>query len=159
MFTDIVRSTSLVEAIGDEAWAALLRWHDETLRRLFDTHGGNEANHTGDGFFVAFDDGLPAIDCAVAIQRTLAEHRQQHGFAPEVRIGVHVGSGTRSGQNYHGKDVHAAARIAALGEAGEIFVSRAALPDSQLRYDVSEPRSIALKGVSRPVEVVSIGWR
>ena len=159
MFTDIVRSTSLVEAIGDEAWASLLRWHDETLRRLFAAHAGDEANHTGDGFFVAFDDGLPAIDCAVAIQRTLAEHRRQHGFAPEVRIGVHVGSGTRSGRNYHGKDVHAAARIGALGEAGEILVSRTALPDSQLRYDVSEPWSIALKGVSQPVEVVRIDWR
>ncbi len=159
MFTDIVRSTTLVEAIGDEAWAALLRWHDETLRRLFAAHGGDEANHTGDGFFVAFDDALPAIDCAVAIQRTLAEHRRQHGFALGVRIGVHVGSGTRSGRNYHGKDVHEAARIGSLAGAGEILVSRIALPNSQLRFDVSEPRSIELKGVSNPVEVVAIDWR
>ena len=35
MFTDIERSTNLVEALGDEAWQGLLRWHDETLRSLF----------------------------------------------------------------------------------------------------------------------------
>jgi hypothetical protein len=37
MFTDIVRSTQLIEAIGDEAWADLVRWHDQTLRALFAT--------------------------------------------------------------------------------------------------------------------------
>lgn len=33
MFTDIVKSTNLIEAIGDEAWQALLRWHNQTLQR------------------------------------------------------------------------------------------------------------------------------
>ena len=31
MFTDICKSTSLLEAVGDEAWRDLLRSHDETL--------------------------------------------------------------------------------------------------------------------------------
>src|SRR5688500_11864898 len=35
MFTDIVGSTSLLEAMGDEAWQSLLSWHDKTLRGLF----------------------------------------------------------------------------------------------------------------------------
>src|SRR5207249_4962285 len=35
LFTDIVKSTALVEAIGDEAWEHLVQWHDETLRSLF----------------------------------------------------------------------------------------------------------------------------
>lgn len=54
MFTDIVKSTTLVEAIGDDAWEDLLRWHDVTLRSLFAGHGGEEIDHAGDGFFVAF---------------------------------------------------------------------------------------------------------
>ena len=54
MFTDIVRSTQLIEAIGDEAWTDLVRWHDQTLRALFAAHGGEEVDHAGDGFFVAF---------------------------------------------------------------------------------------------------------
>src|SRR4029077_8843724 len=35
MFTDVVRSTSLVEAIGDEAWRDLSMWVDSELRRSF----------------------------------------------------------------------------------------------------------------------------
>ena len=34
MFTDIVGSTSLAEALGDQAWERLLRWHDDMLRGL-----------------------------------------------------------------------------------------------------------------------------
>src|SRR6185436_2723614 len=80
MFTDIVTSTDLVGLIGDEAWGELLRWHDRELRAAFARHGGEEANHTGDGFFVAFSDAANAIECAVDIQRSLARHRREHGF-------------------------------------------------------------------------------
>ncbi len=90
MFTDIGGSTNLVEALGDEAWQRLLQWHDETLTALFAAHRGEEVVTTGDGFFVGFDSPDDAIACAIAIQRTLAEHRRAHGFAPQVRIGVHA---------------------------------------------------------------------
>ena len=48
MFTDIEGSTNLVEALGDEAWHGVLRWHDETLRSLFAEHKGEEVVGTGD---------------------------------------------------------------------------------------------------------------
>ena len=54
VFTDIVGSTGLIEAIGDEAWTDLRAWHDRTLRSLITRHGGEEVDHAGDGFFVAF---------------------------------------------------------------------------------------------------------
>ncbi|HYM65853.1 MAG TPA: tetratricopeptide repeat protein, partial [Patescibacteria group bacterium] len=47
LFSDIVKSTNLVEAIGDDAWVDLLRWHDETLRAIFAQHGGEEVDHAG----------------------------------------------------------------------------------------------------------------
>ncbi|MEX2459261.1 MAG: hypothetical protein WD770_09785, partial [Actinomycetota bacterium] len=97
MFTDIVKSTDLVRAIGDEAWEDLLAWHDQTLRRLFASHGGEVAHHTGDGFFVAFAGSRSALAAAVGVQRALAEHRRAHGFAPQVRIGVHAAEATRRG--------------------------------------------------------------
>ncbi len=40
--------------------------------------------------YVAFPDARNAVDCACAIQRRLAAHRREHGFAPRVRIGVHA---------------------------------------------------------------------
>ncbi len=158
MFTDIVGSTALIEAIGDEAWEGLRRWHDESLRHCFDEHGGEELDHAGDGFFVAFPDPRSAVDCAAQVQRRLAEHRHEHGFAPQIRIGVHATEATRSGGMFTGRGVHAAARIAALADGSEILVSVDTLKGLDgLR--TSEPRSVTLKGITEPVEVVSIGWR
>ncbi len=155
MFTDIVKSTNLVEALGDDAWEAMLRWHDQTLRSLFLAHQGEEVVSTGDGFFVGFDSPESAIACAVAIQRTLAEHRKAHGFAPQVRIGVHASGATQVGRNFTGKGVHEAARIAALAEGGEILASR---PTAAGRPQVGEPRTVTLKGISEPIEVVQVAW-
>lgn len=159
MFTDIVRSTQLIEAIGDEAWADLVRWHDQALRALFTAHGGEEVDHAGDGFFVAFAAARPAIECAVAIQRTLLDHRRKAGFAPQVRIGLHAAPAQREGAAYRGKGVHAAARIAALAEAGEILASRDTVESAPPGITLSAPRPVTLKGLSEPLEVVALGWR
>jgi class 3 adenylate cyclase len=157
MFTDIVKSTNLVEALGDEAWEALLRWHDETLRALFASHKGEEVVATGDGFFVGFDSPEAALTCAVAIQRGLAEHRRAHGFAPQVRVGVHAADATQVGQNFRGKGVHEAARIAALAEGGQILASKETVAGT--RHTGSDPMTVTLKGMSELMEVVSVEWR
>jgi class 3 adenylate cyclase len=159
MFTDIVKSTNLVEAIGDEAWEDLLHWHDETLRSLFAEQGGEEVKHVGDGFFVAFPDAAAAIECAVTIQCTLADHRREQGFSPQVRIGLHTAEATRRGRDYGGKGVHESTRIAALADAGEILASQETLTDAPVSFSVSDPREVSLKGISKPVSVVTIEWR
>jgi class 3 adenylate cyclase len=156
MFTDIVKSTNLLEALGDDAWQALLRWHDETLRALFAAHRGQEVTTTGDGFFVGFSSPDAALACAVAIQRKLADHRQTAGFAPAVRIGVHASDATQVGNNFTGIGVHEAARIASLASGGEILSSKAT---ASPRFQASEPRSVAVKGISEPIEIVTIIWR
>jgi class 3 adenylate cyclase len=157
MFTDIEGSTNLVEALGDEAWQGVLRWHNETLRAMFAEHDGEEVVGTGDGFFVGFDSPDEALECAVAIQRRLAEHRRTNGFAPKVRIGVHASGATQVGRDFSGKGVHEAARIAALAGGDEIFASRATAADA--RFPVSEPRTVTLRGTSEPVEIVTIDWQ
>lgn len=157
MFTDIVGSTNLVEVMGDEAWETLLRWHNETLRSLFAAHQGDVVGDTGDGFFVGFDSPEAALACAVAIQRGLTEHRQKHGFAPQVRIGLHASDATQVGTNFRGKGVHEAARIAALAGGGEVLASKDTVAGSQFSF--SDLRSVTLKGITEPMEVVSVEWR
>lgn len=156
MFTDIEGSTNLVEALGDEAWQNVLRWHDETLRATFAEHRGEEVVSTGDGFFVGFDSPDDALACAVAIQRKLDEHRRLHAFAPKVRIGVHAAGATQVGKNFTGKGVHEAARIAALASGGEVVASLDTAADS--RFEISDPREVTLRGTSEPVEVVTVSW-
>jgi class 3 adenylate cyclase len=157
MFTDIVKSTNLIEAIGDEAWEALLRWHNDTLRSLFNAHRGEEIDNPGDGFFVSFESPDAALACAVAIQRKLAEHRQTAGFAPQVRIGVHASAGTQVGKSIAGKGVHEAARIAAQANGSQILASVETATGSV--FGSSNQRSLTLKGISEPVDVVEIDWK
>ena len=160
MFTDIVKSTNLVEAMGDEAWEHLLRWHDQTFRSLFTKHRGEEIKHVGDGFFVAFDDPLAAIECAVAIQLRLAENRREHGFSPEVRIGLHSSEATRRGRDYGGRGVHQAARIAAFAEGSEILASET-VRDSAAgeRFSFTDRGETELRGLEDPVRLYEVRWR
>jgi class 3 adenylate cyclase len=158
MFTDIVGSTGLVEVLGDEAWGHLLRWHDQTLRSLFLHHQGVEVKQVGDGFFVAFERAGDGVECAIAIQWALERHRRDHGFAPSVRIGLHEAEASREGADYMGRGVHEAARIGALAEGGEIVAGPAVAAQAG-GQPVSEPRTATLKGISEPVEIVSIDWR
>lgn len=160
MFTDIVTSTDLVGLIGDEAWERLLAWHDRELRSAIEQNQGEEVRHTGDGFFVAFDSARTAIDCAVAIQRRLVEHRLEHGFSPTVRIGIHLAEATRQRNDYSGVGIHVAARVGDLGGGEEIVVSSDLLQAAgTLPYSTSEPREVELKGISEPVVVYNVDWR
>jgi class 3 adenylate cyclase len=154
-FSDIVDSTQLVEAIGDEAWSGLVAWMDVAMRESFTQHGGEEVDHAGDGFFVAFADPASAIECAIGIQRRLANHRREHGFAPRVRIGIHATSASHAGGRYRGRGVHEASRIAAMAGPDEIVASRATVPPL---FHTSESREAAVKGISKPLELVTIDW-
>ena len=127
----------------------LVDWHDRTLRRLFREHGGEEVDHAGDGFFVAFTMAGSALGCAIAIQQPLVEHRRHHGYAPPVRIGVHSASAMRVDGGYRGKGIHAAARIGAVAAARG--GRRGGLRFSNLRR-------LELKGLLDPIELVTIDW-
>ena len=159
LFTDIVRSTELLELIGDEAWRHVLRWHNATIDRLVSEHEGTVVRTTGDGFFVTFESPGPAVACAVAIQRALQHHRTEHGFAPQVRIGAHEAEATRDGPDWSGVGVHAAARIGALAQADEIVLSAATGERAGDAFALSPPRSIVVKGIAEPLEIVEVRWR
>ena len=159
LFTDIVGSTDLIGTIGDEAWNDVLSWHDDTLRTVIGSNGGTVVRTTGDGFFASFGDAGAALDCAIAIQRRLAEHRRRHGFAPQVRIGVHAAEATEVGDDYAGLGVHEAARVGALAEGGEILATTSTVAAAAMHVAACDEREVSLKGLPHPVTVVSIGWR
>jgi class 3 adenylate cyclase len=158
MFTDIVGSTNLAELLGDQSWERLLRWHDDALRGIVSSGGGEIVNSTGDGFFVAFPSARAAIDCAIAIQRALEEHRASTGFALSVRIGVHTADANMRGSDYSGKGVHVAARVGALAQGGEILGTAETIGEAG-RIPVGVSRSVKVKGVTAPIDVIDILWR
>jgi class 3 adenylate cyclase len=155
MFTDIVGSTKLLEALGEEKWQKLLKWHDSRLREVIEGAGGEVIKQTGDGYFAAFANTATALDTAAAIQRALADEP----IAPDLRIGVHSGKAFhKDDKDYAGEGVHMAARIGALAGGGEILVSVASV-DGATRFRLSEPRAETLKGFAEPVELASVEWR
>lgn len=157
MFTDIVGSTSLAEALGDAAWERLLRWHDDALKALIASGGGEIVNPTGDGFFAAFTSARAGVDCAISIQQTLEEHRVGTGFALSVRIGLHTADANRRGKDYSGKGVHVAARVGALAQGGQILASAATIEEAG-DVPTSDGRSAQVKGVSEPIDIAVVGW-
>lgn len=118
MFTDVVGSTTRAEALGDRAWADLLRAHDSRLRSELHRFGGREIDTAGDGFFASFDSPTSAIRCALAVRSSVRE------LGIEVRIGLHTGECEVVGEKLRGLAVHIGARVAAKASGGEVLVSQ-----------------------------------
>lgn len=159
MFTDIVDSTKLLDVIGDHAWTKVLGWHDRTLRSCFGRNSAERVENTGDGFFVVFSNAGAAVECAIDVQKQLELHRESSGFAPEVRIGIHVGDITEVDESPAGREVHRAARVGALAGGGEIVVTRAIADETPFEIPVPIWRKEEVKGFSAPVEVGEVDWK
>ena len=114
--------------------------------------------HGGDGFFVAFGQPDDGIACATAIQRALAHHRADHGFAPTVRIGLHAGEATARDDDYFGSAVTRAARISAAAGAGGVLVSADLCASCDRMVAVAGERTLELKGIAEPRTPVLIAW-
>ena len=118
VFTDIVNSTKRADTKGDQAWRDLLEAHDTTVRRELARFRGREVKSLGDGFLATFDGPARAIHCASAIRDQL------RGLQVPVRIGVHTGEVELTENDVRGIAVHIASRVAHIGGAEDVLVSR-----------------------------------
>jgi class 3 adenylate cyclase len=153
VFTDVVDSTKLLEALGEQKWKRQLDRHDELVGAAIRQNAGDVIKHTGDGFFAAFETAPAAVEAAVAIQRAVEDQI----FA--VRIGIHSGEALERGSDYAGRGVNVAARIGALAGGGEILVSTETLEASDVPYALSDTRAAELKGFAEPVPIAAVRWR
>ena len=138
---------------SDRHWVNLLRRHDDALRAIFADFQGQVVDHTGDGFFAAFEEPADAVGAAIAIQRAIDQE-----FEFDIRIGVHMDGALQMRENYHGKGVHAAARIGAAAGGREILASEATMRELP-QFAASDHRAVTLKGFKEPIEVCSVGWQ
>ena len=123
LFTDIEGSTRLLQQLGTQAFTELVLAHREALRAAFSAHGGQEIGTEGDSFFVVFRRAGDAVAAAVEAQQRLLELPAPDGAAVRVRMGMHTGEPSLSGEGYHGVGVHRAARISSLGHGGQVLLS------------------------------------
>jgi class 3 adenylate cyclase/tetratricopeptide (TPR) repeat protein len=160
LFTDIEGSTPLVERLGDCRAQEVLRVHNRIVREQVAAHGGFEVKAQGDGFMIAFASASRAVACAVAIQRELAA-QAAGGTAPiRIRAGLHTGEVIKEADDFFGRNVILAARIAAEAKGGEILASSLLRDLVMSRGDIvfDDGREVALKGLSGTHRVYGIRW-
>jgi class 3 adenylate cyclase len=161
MFTDIEGSAALTDQLGDARWLELLRAHNALIRREVTAHCGYEVKAQGDGFMVAFSSARRALLCAIAIQRAVARYSAEHPATPlRVRIGLHTGEAIREAEDFFGKHVVLAARIAAQAQGGQILVSALlkALTESAGEFTFDEGHTVAVKGLAGEHTVFGVQW-
>jgi predicted ATPase/class 3 adenylate cyclase len=130
MFTDIVESTRVKAAVGDEPYFAALEAHKRLIREAIAKHRGQEIQRIGDAFLVGFGRAGDGVACAVEIQTRLeCAPIEVGGEALRVRIGLHTGSPilyrdpASARPDLSGTDVDKAARVEGLANGGQVLIS------------------------------------
>jgi len=160
LFSDIEQSTVLNGKLGDRRWLEMLRAHNAVVRQQVQAHGGYEVKSQGDGFMVAFSSARRGLECAIAIQRAFASDWNGHGEPVRVRIGLHCGEAIKEGDDFYGRNVILAARIADQAEGGEILASSVvkAVTESGGDIEFAEEREVELKGLFDRQQVYPVRW-
>jgi class 3 adenylate cyclase len=118
LFTDIVGSTERQAAIGDRAWADVIRRHHAIVREGLELWQGVENDTAGDGFYASFDGPARAIRCALDIVNRVSE------IGIEIRAGIHTGECEVVDGKRAGLAVTIGSRIAGMAGPRDVLVSR-----------------------------------
>jgi class 3 adenylate cyclase len=159
LFSDIEGYSAMTDRLGDQRTQEVLRAHNAIVREQIGAHGGFEVKSQGDGFMVAFQSARRALGCAIAIQHAFAVAAARGAGEPiRVRIGLHTGEPIKEAEDFFGKAVIVAARIADHARGGEILVSSLLkeLTESggDIRFDAGQ--QVSLKGLAGPHRVFAV---
>lgn len=147
-FSDIEGSTELNEELGDRGWVKLLERHNTLIYKHVNGTGGHVVKTQGDGFMIAFSDPAQAVRCCTEVQRALQSDPERWDHI-RVRMGLHMGSSVRRGDDLFGRNVAMAARVAGQASGGETLVSDAIRQAISGAIDIvlGAPREVELKGL------------
>ena len=151
---------SRLMAEDEAATVAALKGHQAVVLPMVAAHGGRIQDTAGDGILAEFRSVQQAVECAIAIQRTMAERNAAVPPSRQMRfrIGVNFGDVMSDGARVYGDGLNIAARIQALAEPGGICVT------ALVRDEVGAHTSLAfvdlgaqrLKNIPRPVRVFHV---
>jgi len=155
MFTDIEGSNRLWTGDPD-MMSADLAVHDSVIRASADINGGRVVKHTGDGFFLVFDNPASASACAMEIQLSMVSSGILHNRI-RLRIGIHTGEAEERNNDYFGPDVNLAARVMAAGLGGQVLLTaRSAHSDLPGDCILKDLGSHSLKDIREPIHLYSL---
>jgi class 3 adenylate cyclase len=159
LFTDMVESTGLTQKLGDDRAQEMVRVHNDIVRDALRTYGGSEIKHTGDGIMATFPLASRALDCAVAIQMSFAEHSAGGDESLRVRIGLNAGEPVAEEEDLFGAAVQMAARVCSHAKPGQILVSNVVRELTMGKgFLFADQGDATLRGFEDPVRLYEVPW-
>ena len=156
MFTDIVGYSALTQQ-NEPLALEMLEEHRRMLRPLFTHHEGKEIKTIGDAFLVEFSSALAAAQCAIQIQRTIAEHNAsspiEKGF--QLRIGLHLSDVEHREDDLYGDGVNIASQIEPLAAPGGVCISEdvARQIENKIKEPILRLGKSELKNIELPMAI------
>jgi adenylate cyclase len=156
---DIVGYSRLMHADEAGTLAAMQGIWTDCFNPTVAAHGGRIVKMMGDGALVEFASAVNAVECAVAIQKAMADRNKARADAEsiEFRIGVNLGDIVIDGDDIFGDGVNLAARLEGQAPKSGVLVSDAV--HVQIKGKVGavfrDAGELILKNIEAPVR----GWR
>jgi adenylate cyclase len=152
-----VEGYSRLMGIDEEGTLAILSAHRTIADALIAQHGGRICGTAGDSVLAEFASVFAAVQCAVEIQRDLAEANRT---LPEerrmwFRMGINVGDVMVKDGDIFGDGVNIAARLEGLAESGGICISRGVYDHirRKLPYGFEDLGERSVKNIAQPIRV------
>jgi predicted ATPase/class 3 adenylate cyclase len=124
LFTDIQGSTRLWEN-NRQMMLQAISYHDELIRHIIETFGGQIFRTVGDAFCAAFSQPEQALTAALAAQKALYNWNWQDVEPLKVRIALHTGEAIPSNGDYQGQTVNFINALVSAAHGGQILLSGA----------------------------------
>jgi adenylate cyclase len=145
----------------DEAGTAkLVRERREQATSIVRAFGGRLVKTTGDGVLLEFPSVVAAVECAIAIQKMMAERNAAVLEAKRIlyRVGVNLGDVLIDGDDILGGGVNVAARLEGICEPGAICLSASAYEQvhGRIEAEFADLGEQALKNIAKPVRVYGL---
>ena len=157
---DVVGYSTLMERDEAGTFDRLKARRTELFEPEIDRHHGRIFKLMGDGLLVEFGSVVDAVECAVSLQRGMAE---RNASMPEeerfnVRIGINIGEVIVDGEDRYGEGVNVAARLEQLAAPGGICVSGkvAKEVEKKLAFAFDSAGQQKIKNIDEPVDVYHV---
>ncbi len=145
---------------NEEDTVRTLKTYRAVFNDLVQQYRGRIVDTPGDNILAEYNSVVDAVNCAVEMQRELAERNADlpPNRKMEFRIGANLGDVIEDDGNIYGDGVNIAARVESLAEAGGICISGRAYDQvaNKLGLKYENLGKHQVKNISTPIRVYSV---
>jgi adenylate cyclase len=155
-----VKGYSKLMGDDEEATVRTLKVYRSAINDLAEQYRGRIVDSPGDNILAEFNSVVDAVNCAVEIQRELAERNAELADNRKMafRIGVNLGDVIEEEGRIYGDGVNIAARVESLAEPGGICISGRAYDqvENKLGLNYENLGEHQVKNIARPIKVYRV---